>query len=62
MGRKSISLRESKEIYDVELFEILEVLKIAVKEREKETYNFLIIFSDLQIVISRFLNNELRPG
>ena len=58
---KSISLEELKEIYDVKLFVILEVLKIAVKEREKETYNFLTIFSDLQTTISRILNNELRP-
>ena len=34
---------------------------MTVKEREKKTYNFLTIFSDLQTAISRILNNELRP-
>ena len=39
---------------------MLKVLKITVKEREKKTYNFLTIFSDLQTTISRILNDELR--
>ena len=47
MSRKSISLEELKEIYDIKLIGILEVWKIAIKEREKETYNFLTIFSNL---------------
>ena len=41
---KCISLKESKEIYNIKFFEILEVLKIVVKEKRKKTYNFLTIF------------------
>jgi ribonuclease HI len=60
--QKSISLKEAKESFDAELFGILEALKLARKEREKESYKFLTIFSDSQTVISRILNDELGPG
>ena len=50
-----------KEIFDAELFRILEAFKIAVKERNKDSYTSLTIFSDSESAILRILNDELGP-
>ena len=60
--QKNISLGEAKESFDAELLIILEALKLAIKEKEKESYKFLTIFSDSQTAISWILNDELGPG
>ena len=59
---KSLALGYCKEIYDAELFGILEALKIAIKERRKYGYTAITIFSDSQSAILRASNDELGPG
>ena len=61
---KSIPLGDAKEVFDVELFGILETLKITEKEKEKrkEYFNTLTIFSNSQSVILRTYNDNLGPG
>ena len=60
--KKSIALGHLKETFDAELFGILEALKIAVKEKKRESFTTLTIFSDSETAIKRIQNDELGPG
>lgn len=60
--KKSLALGQSKEIFDAELLAILEALKIAVKEKRKNNFQVLNIFSDSKTVIKRSQNDETGPG
>lgn len=59
---KSLALGYFKEIFDAELFRILEAFKTAVKEKRKNSYRSLTIFSDSQTAILRVSNDNLGPG
>jgi len=61
-NRKCLALGRSKEIFDAELFGLLEAFKIAIKEKRKKDFKSLTIFSDSQTAILRILNDELGPG
>ena len=58
---KSLSLGYSKEIFDAELFGILKALKIVTKEKKRNSYISITIFSDFQTAIKRLLNDDLGP-
>ena len=45
-NEKCLALGHSKEIFDAELFGLLEALKIAVKEKRKKDFRVLTIFLD----------------
>ena len=51
--KKSLALGHSKEIFDAELLAISEALKIAVKEKRKNRFQVLTIFSDSKTAIKR---------
>ena len=57
--KKSISLGHSKEIFNAELFAILETFKIAEKEKKRKSFTTLTIFSDSETAIKRIQNDKL---
>ena len=59
--KKCLALDNFKEIFNAELFTILEAFKIAIKVRRKNNYISLTIFSDSQTAILRILKDKLSP-